>query len=235
MGLRTQTGEPCAILVKIGQREHLEMLRGGLLYMNTLAYFAKLEAADPRSDRFEGTDRVHAPKRIRHLVFDVDMPGRIPHAIDPRNLVEPIRVARSRTSACNVFCMFTITAPIVGPVFSEGNERLGDYFVEFTNTPEFLTRIAGAVSRQGLTGEYGMVEYYDEWGYSGATGRFMKRSKFAHEREFRIVLEPGLDGPRRFEIGDLADITSEVTPLSVADDVLRFTPEDAIAAGLTWD
>ncbi len=47
--------------------------------------------------------------------------------------------------------------------------------------------------------------------------------------------EPGVDGPFRFEIGDLSDITSEVIPLDLADDVLKFGPEDAVEAGLSWD
>jgi hypothetical protein len=132
--------------------------------------------------------------------------------------------------------MFSITEPIVGPVFPEGHAWPGDHFVLFTNTPEFLTRIARAANSQGLLAvQCGMVKYYDEAEYSGETGRFRKRSRFAYLREFRIVAEPGLDGPRHFEIGDLTDITSEVTPLSVADEVLKFSPEDAIAAGLSWD
>ena len=44
-----------------------------------------------------------------------------------------------------------------------------------------------------------------------------------------------MQGPFRFEIGDLRDITSEVFPLDSADDVLKFRPEDAEAAGLSWD
>ena len=80
-----------------------------------------------------------------------------------------------------------------------------------------------------------MVEYYDEKKHSGQTGRFRKRRGFAYQREYRIVVEPGVDGPREFDVGDLTDITSEVIPRSLADEVLKFTPEDAMAAGLTWD
>ena len=75
-----------------------------------------------------------------------------------------------------------------------------------------------------------MVKYYGDSEYSGQTGRFRKRSCFAYQREYRIVVEPGLEGPRRFEIGDMTDITSEVIPRSLADEVLKFSPEDAIAS-----
>lgn len=235
MPFKTQSGEPCAILLKLGKKEHLETLREGLLYMNTLDYFNKLEVDSARSDEYEGTDSILQPKHIRHFILDADVPGRSPHAVNPQSLIGPIRTARLRTSACNVFCMFSITEPIVGPVFPEGHEWFGDHFVLFTETPQFLTRVALALQSQGLRGCRGMVEYYDESEYSGETGRFRKRSRFAYQREYRIVVGPGLDGPRRFEIGDLTDITSDVTPLSLADEVLQFTPEEAIAAGLTWD
>jgi hypothetical protein len=57
---------------------------------------------------------------------------------------------------------------------------------------------------------------------------------FSYQREYRIVVEPGTDGPLRFELGNLTDITSEVLPIQAADDVLRFGPEDAVEAGLRW-
>jgi hypothetical protein len=235
MGLKTRSGEPCAILLKLGRKEHLETLRNGLLYMNTLAYFNKLEADSARSDEYEGTDSILQPQHVRHFIIEPNVPGVSPHRVNPQDLDGPLRWSRNRTSACNVFCMFSITEPIVGPVFPEGYEWFGDHFVIFTDTPEFLTRVGLALQSQGLRGCRGMVEYYDESEYSGETGRFRKRSRFAYQREFRIIVEPGLDGPRCFEIGDLTDITSEVTPLSLADDVLKFTPEEATAAGLTWD
>lgn len=235
MGLITQNGEQVAILLKLGQKEHLEMLRHGLLYMNTLDYFNNLETDGARSDPFEGTDSILQPQHVRHFIIEPQVPGISPHRVDPKGLAGPIRIARKRTSACNIFCMCIITEPIVGPMFPQQHEWFGDHFVLVTDTQAFLDKVVAAATSQGLNLQANLVTYYDQSGYSGETGRFRKRSCFAYQREYRIVAEPGLEGPRRLEIGDLTDITSEVTPLSVADDVLQFTPEDALAAGLTWD
>jgi hypothetical protein len=112
--------------------------------------------------------------------------------------------------------MCIVTEPIVGPIFPEGHEWFGNQFVLFTDTQEFLDRVVSAATRQGLNLHANLVKYYDESGYSGETGRFRKRSCFAYQREYRITIESGLDGPRRFEIGDLTDITSEVIPRSLA-------------------
>jgi hypothetical protein len=235
LALKTQNGEFCWILLKLGQKEHLEMLRKGLLYMNTLDYFNKLEEDLARSDQYEGTDSILQPQHIKSFVIETKVPGFEFHRVNPQELCGPIRVGRFATSACNLFCMVSINEPIVGPIFPKCREWFGDHFVLFTDVPAFLDRVATAARTQRLNAEGRLVEYYDESEYSGQTGRFRKRNRFAYQREFRVIVEPGLDGPRSFEIGDLSDITSEVTPLSLADDVMKFTPEDAIAAGLTWD
>ena len=44
------------LLLKLGQRKHLEALRKGLLYLNPLAFFRSLEADQARGDRTEGID-----------------------------------------------------------------------------------------------------------------------------------------------------------------------------------
>ncbi len=79
------------------------------------------------------------------------------------------------------------------------------------------------------------MQYYDETKYTGEAGRFRKASRFSYQSEYRIALETGAEGPFRFEIGDLCDITSDVLPLDSADQVLKLQAEDLKAAGLIWD
>lgn len=237
MSLKTRSGQPCLpLLLKLGQKEHLATLRAGLLYMNSLAYFTKLENDAARSDPYEGTDSIIQQCDVGELFFDTQMPGINPLRFDgpPDGLVN-IRISLNKTSACNIFCMFAVNEPIVGSIFPKTYEWPGDQFVLFTDTAEFLNRVIVAAKRQGLRAEGRMVEYYDETKYSGQVGRFLKRSSYSYLREYRIVVEPGVDGPFLFEIGDLRDITSEVISRDLADDVLKFSPEDAVEAGLSWD
>jgi hypothetical protein len=62
--------ERWAVLMKFGQRDHLEQLRNaGLVYMRPQSCFYKLEAVDPvRGDRFEGTDGIIQPNALKRLV-----------------------------------------------------------------------------------------------------------------------------------------------------------------------
>lgn len=223
------------LLLKLGQREHMEMLRKGLLYMNSLAYFKSLEGDSARYDSHEGTDSIIQPCDIGEFIIDPHAPGFERIRVAPSDLAGAVRIARYVTSACNIFCMFAINRPIEGPIFPKSCQDFGDSVLLFTNTQEFLSRTAAAASRQGLRCEARLVEYYDETKYSGAIGRFSKPLKYSCQSEFRIVLETGLQGPFRLHIGDLSDITSEVFPLDSADEVLKFRPEDAVAAGLSWD
>jgi hypothetical protein len=237
MGLKTQTGKPYMLLLKLGQREHMEMLRNGLLYMNSLAFFKSLESDPAREDPYEGTDSIVQPSDIGEFIFDPHIPGLDPFHVHgaPPGLVGPVRLARHRTSSCNIFCMFVVTRPIDGPIFPKPYQWFGDSFVLFTNTQEFLDRVVRAAQNQGLKVEGRAVEYYDRTKYSGPTWRFRKPSIYSYQSEYRFVVEPGVDGPFRFEIGDLSDITSEVIPLDSADEALKFSPDDAIEAGLSWD
>jgi hypothetical protein len=224
------------ILLKLGQKEYLEMLRKGLLYMSSLAYFKALEEDAARGDPYEGTDSILQACDIGEFLFDPHLPDMEPLHVHgaPDGLVN-VRIALDRTSSCNIFCMFAVNRPIVGPIFPKTYEWFGDHFVLFTNTQELFNRVRVAAKNQGLRVEGRAVEYYDEAKYSGQTGRFRKRSVFSYQCEYRIVIEPGVDEPLRFEIGDLSDITSEVIPRDLADDVLKFSPQDAIEAGLSWD
>lgn len=235
MGLRTRTGEPCMLLLKLGQKEHMEMLRKGLLYMNSLAFFTSLEADPARGDPYEGTDSIIQPCDIGEFIIDPQIPTFEKIRVVPSDLAGPVRIALQRTSSCNVFCLFAVNKPIEGSIFPKSYQWFGDSFVLFTHTQEFLSRVAAAAKRRGLKVEGRLVEYYDEFKYSGATGRFRKPSIYSHQSEYRIALETGVQGPFRFEVGDVRDITSEVFPLDSADEVLKFRPADAEAAGLSWD
>ena len=233
MSLRTRSGQPVLVLLKIGQQEHMEMLRRGLLYMNPLSYFRSLDHP-ARNDPHEGEDSIIQPSDIGEFVID---PGRRDFEkirVAPTDLAGPVRIALHQTSRCHVFCMFAITNPVERSIFSQSCTSFGDSVVLFTNTQEFLLRVKAAAERLRLNGDAAPVQYYDESKYSGRLGRFMKPSVYSYQSEYRIVLETSVDGPFRFDVGDLRDITSEVFPLAEADRILKFGAEDAEEAGLAW-
>jgi len=80
------------------------------------------------------------------------------------------------------------------------------------NTHEFITRLHAAANKAGFKCGCRPVVYIDVAAHTGRTGLFRKPSEFAYQNEYRFaVLTEGL-GPIKLMLGDLSDITTEVSP-----------------------
>jgi hypothetical protein len=200
------------ILLKFGQRDHLEQLRNrGLLHMKPQRYFREMESDAARGDRFETTDRVFQPSELRSLrVKRKDSLSET--VITPDRLVGPVLISLDK-APCNIYCMFAITEPAT-PLVDERNFQFGDSFVVILHTASFLDRMCSAAAARGFHYESGRVQYYDPIKCSGETGPFRKPATLSYQNEFRFIVRPGSSSPINLEIGSLADITSEVLPLS---------------------
>jgi hypothetical protein len=240
--LGARTPHDWMVLFKFGERQFLEELRKrGLLYMKASTKFAELEKdadyasgakVDPvRADRFEGTDFAYHPKRHPIVIEGpgLDSQGNPQHFRIAEDVADHTRVSLDNLS-CNVFCMYATTMPV--PV-DERNFGFGNSFVFIKNTLEFLRRVSTTANALGLQYEHKLVEYYDLDKHSGPTGPFRKRSEFAFQNEFRLVVRPACNPARRLEIGSIEDITSEVLPLNEINRRFDFSPEAAQKAGLT--
>jgi hypothetical protein len=101
-------------------------------------------------------------------------------------------------------------------------------------TEEFLNRVVAGAKARNLSGKIKRVEYFDDKAYTGKLDRFRKSKRFAHQREYRIAIDsPGTD-PLVLDIGDITDITSEVLKFCDADNILKFSEDDARAAALLF-
>jgi len=220
-----------AVLLKFGTRAHLEQFReDGLLYMNPQAYFSKLEDDLVRKDRFEGTDKIFQPNDLKHLTIESNVDGK-KIVIKPSDMAGPLRISMGK-SACNVYCMFSVTRPMIGDAIDKRNQAFGDSFAIVLNTQEFLARVCSAAETAHFTCEYRLVEYYDPNVHSGETGPFRKPSTFAYQNEFRLTVSPGSTSPLKLTIGSLLDITTPIHLLSDINDIVDFGEESARQAGL---
>jgi hypothetical protein len=201
------------ILFKFSQREHLQQLRSrGLLHMKHQEDFRTIESK-PRRDRFETTDRVVQPNALKRLMVRSNHSQR-EVVIGPDQLAGPLLISLG-TLSCNVYCMFALTQQnITCPLVDPDNFEFGDAFVVILRTRTFLDRVLAAATSRRLQCEWRLVEYYDPKTYSGETGPFRKPASLVYQKEFRFIVQPGSSSPINLEIGSLADITSEVLPLS---------------------
>jgi hypothetical protein len=229
--LHDSNGNPAMFVLKMGQREHMEQFRKGLLYMNTLKYFRGLDGDSARADRFEGVTHIFQPKDV---IMRLSAPGFGEITIGSMDLAAASTLSMNSELCCNIFCLHAITAPVSGPLFPSEHEWFGDSTVLVLNTRDFLNRALVAAKDKNFTIVGSLVEYYDHDTYTGKLDRFRKSKRFAHQREYRIAVEsPGTE-PLTLEIGDITDITSEMIPFSEANDAFKFSEDDARAAALFW-
>jgi hypothetical protein len=221
-------------LLKFGEEQHIEGFRNdGLLYMQSLAKFAKLESDTARGDSFEGATSLIQPKDLNEFTFDTCVMGLGKFTAKQSDLAGPVRIRKNETALCNVYCMFAVTKPVDGELVSSQNLMFGNSCVIVLNTGEFLSRVIRAAKEHGVRRvEWGLVEYYNADEHSGEIGRFRKRSMFAYQNEFRIVVEPGSELPRELRVGSLLDITSEVLPLCEINQRFDFSTRSAREAGI---
>ena len=219
------------LLLKLGQQMHMEQFRKGLLYMNPLKYFRDLESDPARADRYEGATHIFQPK---DAIITFSAPGFGEIVIDPKDLAAATTMSMNSELCCNLFCLYSITAPVSGTLFPSEYEWFGESMVLVLNTQEFLNRVSAAAKARNLSGKGKLVEYFDDETYTGKLDRFRKSNRFAHQREYRIAIDSPGDDPLVLDIGDITDITSEVLPFSDADNILKFSEDDARRAALTY-
>ena len=223
------------VLMKMGQRAHLEALRqDGLLHMNPLIYFAKLEGDIVRADRFEGTDQIHQPDAVTRLTIEgKDVAGVARKiVVTPADMAGPLSVTLSTTPRYNIYCMFGIRRPFKAPFIDARNFAFGDSCILVLDTQAFVDRASAAATKAGLECDFRPVEYYDAARHSGATGPFRKSSNFDYQNEFRIAVYPGRNDPVQILAGSLVDITTPVLPLAEINQLVKFSEENASEAGL---
>jgi hypothetical protein len=219
------------ILFKFGAAEHLRAFREeGLMHMRTLSYFADQEANPARKDRLEGSSSMTQPWDVGDFTIEHPLLGK--HQVDPKELAGPVVIRLNREAERNIFCMFAITEPQETPLLHSENLNFGNSFVLVLNRPAFFDRIRKTADSIGLRVDAGLVQYFDEDTYSGTTGAFRKSSRYSYQREFRIVVDPGLSPYRELALGSLEDITTPVLPLSDLDRLVDLTPASARDAGL---
>ena len=192
-------GEP-GTLIKFGQQEHLLRLRDeGLLYMNHLQYFWKIEDDELRGDPFDCITEVARGPRIS-----------FPSADGKELFVEgnwTLRMHPPEPEKINIFCMYALR-PLTKGTFpiNERNLRFGEHALVLMNRDEFMQRIELTLKSQKIVAKANLVEYVDD-GYAGKIGPFRKLRRFSYQSEWRLVCKEGPGGPREIRIGSIRDIS----------------------------
>lgn len=192
-------GEP-GTLIKFGKQKNLLRLRDeGLLYMNNLPYFWKIEDDELRGDPFDCIAEVARGPRISFPSADgkeMSMGGNWTIRMHPP---EPEKI--------NIFCMYALR-PLIDETFplNEKNFQFGEHALVLMNRDEFMRRIELTLKSQKIEANANLVEYVDD-GYVGKIGSFIKLRRFSYQSEWRLVCYDGPGGPREIKLGSIRDIS----------------------------
>jgi hypothetical protein len=226
-------------LVKtFSEQSHADQFLDGLLYMNSLDYFIRLEESDSsgRGDRHEGVNAWLQPNEIQLEINGI--------CIDSADLAGPVSIQPTRHLAKNIFCMHA--GYIGGNVPSEfattdefeevlkipqQNISLGKHSMVITNVKEFFQRVKAAASKQNVALSGRLVNYYDPNSFHGHFAEeeapFNKQIRFAHQREYRLVVnqQSGDVSPYALRVGNLHDIAHAVS-IEELNDGIKISPLD---------
>lgn len=202
----------------------------GKIYMNRLSYFRFVDdnSDNNRADQKEGLSGWWQPEQIA-----LEVNGR-----KMTNFAAPIEIRSNKSDNLHVFCLFAGATNIENTVddnkiatnktskvkddlsVSAECANLGRYYVLVHNTSAFIDRMVAATKKHNYKGSAGLVEYYNPIDFSGDFGDrsvFYKPNNFAHQKEYRFVIDAGTIGEDALtlNIGNIRDIANIIDSLDI--------------------
>ena len=187
-------------LVKFGSREHiLQLQEEGLLYMNNLPYFWKIEDDGLRGDVFDSINGVD-----RGIKGKITFQGGTELSDAVTNWT--LRMPPKEPKKINIFCMYAFRPSEGAFPVDDKNFKFGDFSLVVTNPQEFISRIGTHLKNHRIKGKANFVEYVDNK-YTGPVGPFKKLKKFDYQFEWRLVCCDGPGMACKISIGNIHDIS----------------------------
>jgi hypothetical protein len=198
------------LLLKFGEEAHLkELLKNGVLYFSSIEELRKIEKDDReeanyRNDALEGA---HACRTIGAGTASTALPDGTPVSFQ---FLDMFYYEYPEEIFGNICSFYSITTnDFSGNELLPVDERMisfGSHFIFIKNVEEFIRRVAGALEQLKIKWKCRGVEYFNEKQFDGEIGLFKKRSGYAFQKEFRILLFSENKSSFKLNIGNMEDI-----------------------------
>ena len=189
-------------LIKIGEKQYMEKLLGGEIYMKNINYFREYEESyqnNSRGDRYECYDFISQNNKI--FILDEMMSKSILE-------VENVNVFEDKKSFPGyLYCMYAVHSGKESVLIDKRMFEFGDYAIVIFNPNEFIRRIKSYCKERNLHPNCSPVEYYGEKIKKGLITPFMKRDSYSYQSEARIYIHDS--NPQEnmtLNIGSIKDI-----------------------------
>lgn len=199
-------------LIKFKNKEIIDSLQNGILYLNSLKWFRDYENEVGDiivGDSYEGMLHINEGKLVMKETGEV---------FDLNDALIP-----TTSSNAYVYCMTYINPKVENFEFNDAQKKeikeFGDTALLILDSDEFIKRVMSAAEKKGYKIYFNCVNYYDEnidvvnvWVslFQGSHNiAFWKRKSYEHQQEFRFVIvdEECVDDHIELEIGDIRDIS----------------------------
>lgn len=196
------------VLVKLLPSQFASDFLDGNLYLNTNAYFGKLDSTD--TVRFDPHDGVDESRQVSKVEIKDESGNwlRLP-------VVGPVTLRSKLSGKLNILCLYAMTDR-EGDFFDSRNLAFGDQAVVITNLLEFIRRIKAAAKVAGKKVQHGPIQYVEREIHDGPMGSFRKYREQTYQNEFRFVFTDGDGSVCRLSIGDIRDIAYAMSSSNVA-------------------
>jgi hypothetical protein len=186
-------------LFKFGEDIFMRQLwEQGIIYMNPIQYFIDYEEKELRGDENEGLSGIFQTEKVTLLVEGKEL-----------GYSKSARLKyRDKNLRGNIYSLMAISSFDKDRDFriDPKNKKLGNKFVAIHDVLGFMDRIETKLKENNYDYKYGIVEYYDEKGYSGDLDVFCKCNRFAYQKEFRLFINRDETAAIKIEIGPMKDI-----------------------------
>lgn len=196
--------------LKFGKKIHLEDLRKGKVYCNTLQHFTVTEENyDGRRDEDEN---VFSFKFLENAIFTITPSNKVDyHQFTAKNIHLKERIL---SPVGNLFCLYLLNVYDFpkGEEISVDNrcKEFGNHLLVISDVREFMKRIKTKLEELNYGFKAQLVTYKNFQKYSGGKSWFEKDLAFDYQKEYRILITTPLSEALILDIGNIEDITSEI-------------------------
>lgn len=208
--------------IKYGELEHLQSLQKGLMYFNTVNFFAKYDESNGIGDRFENIYKITVGKGAK---FDLRQERhastvtmyRLPNG-------EYLSLYKNDDFFANYFCLYSVVESFdfecqKTMLFNEVMKSY-DHLLLIFRPHEFLNRVQLGLQKAKVSKpQMDFITYTDIHYKKERKSYFEKPIKYSYQNEFRIGFLNTEEKTENIDIGDICDISV----ISTVDELKQIT------------
>jgi len=192
------------LFIKFGSEENIKSLyENGLIYLNTIDYFQKLEDNDVRGDKFEGTVNIKNFKKTDELKLEItDTTTGEKMNLKPSKLQLRHYDSNPKGNLYSLYCIkqsdFLNTDELI---IDSKVKEFGTHALFIRHTKIFIDKLTAEITKLNMFYKAKPIEYYDHENINSEINLFQKIQEYKYQSEYRIVVQNNKQEPLKILIG----------------------------------